>query len=39
MGFTSFLLERDMLGHDLSINYKGKSAYNTKLGAFLSIGI
>lgn len=39
MGLTSLLLSRDMLGHNISINYKGESTYNTKFGAFLSIGI
>ena len=39
MGFISFLLSRDMLGHQISINYKGNPTYNTKFGAFLSIGI
>lgn len=39
MGFVSFLLARDILGHPLSVNYKGQNKFNTKLGAFLSIGI
>ena len=39
MGFMSFLLSRDMLGHDLSITYKGETTFNTKLGAFLSIAV
>ena len=39
MGFKSFLLSRDILGHPLSINYKGQAKFNTLLGAFLSIGI
>ena len=39
MGFMSLFLSRDMLGHPLTINYKGDTNFNTKLGAFLSIGI
>ena len=39
MGFKDFLLSRDMLGHPISINYKGEGTHNTKLGAFVSIGI
>ena len=36
---TRFLLARDMLGHSMSINYKGEGSYNTKLGGFLSLAI
>ena len=39
MGFASFLLERDTLGHAFSLKYKGKDAYMTPLGAFISITI
>ena len=39
MGFMSLFLSRDMLGHPLTINYKGDGNFNTKLGAFLSISI
>ena len=39
MSFTSLLLSRDMLGHPLSINYKGSATFKTILGAILSIGI
>ena len=35
----SILLSRDLLGHPLTLNYKGNEAYPTKLGAFISIGI
>ena len=36
---TRCLLARDMLGHSLSINYKGEGSFNTKLGGFLSLVI
>ena len=39
MGFSSFILRRDLLGHPVSINYKGESSYNTYFGSFLSIVI
>lgn len=28
-----------MLGHPLSVNYQGKTTFNTKLGALVSIGV
>ena len=34
-----FLLSRDMLGHNMTIKYKGEGSYNTKLGGFLSLAI
>lgn len=34
-----FLLSQDMLGHPLSLNYRGDSEYNTKLGAIISIAV
>ena len=39
MGFLKFFLARDMLGHPITINYKGEDTYKTKIGAFLSIGV
>ena len=39
MKFRSILMSRDLLGHPLSVNYKGSEAFPTKLGAFISIGI
>ena len=37
--FTRFILARDMLGHSMSINYKGEGSFNTKLGGFISLAI
>ena len=39
MGFLKFLLARDSLGHDISINYQGSDKYNTYLGSIISISI
>ena len=39
MGFLSFLLGRDTMGHALTINYKSEGDYHTLLGALLSISI
>ena len=39
MGFMSFLLSRDLLGHSISVNYRGETTFNTKLGAFFSVCI
>ena len=39
MGFLSFLLSRDAMGHAFSINYKGKDTYPTLCGAFLTMAI
>ena len=39
MGFLKFILARDVLGHPITINYKGEDTYKTKVGAFLSIGV
>ena len=39
MGFLKFFLARDMLGHPITINYKGEDTYKTNIGAFLSIGV
>ena len=39
MGLMNFFLSRDLLGHQISVNYKGEGTFNTKLGAFLSLGI
>ena len=36
---SSFLMSRDVLGHPLSVNYKGSDTFQTKLGAFISIGV
>ena len=33
------LLNRDMLGHDLSVNYRGNAKYNTFVGSIISLGI
>ena len=35
----SFLLRWDRLGHPFALNYKGETSHQTRLGAFLSIGI
>ena len=37
MGFASFLLGRDTMGHAFSINYKGNGSYQTPLGACITI--
>ena len=39
MGFASFLLGQDTLGHAFSFSYKGNKTYETPLGAFISITI
>ena len=39
MGFGTFLLSRDLLGHKLLIKYRGNSTYNTYVGSVLSICI
>ena len=36
---SSFLMSRDVLGHPLSVNYKGSDTFQTKLGAFISISV
>ena len=36
---SSFLMSRDVLGHPVSVNYKGSDAFQTKLGAFISIAV
>ena len=35
--FLDFLIERDMFGQPVSINYEGSDMFRTKLGALLSI--
>ena len=37
--FKEFFLGRDILGHSISINYRGNTSYNTYLGALLTIGV
>ena len=39
MGFSSYLLSLDILGHGFSVNYRGNSTYNTYVGSILSICI
>ena len=39
MGFGTFILSRDLLGHAHSINYRGSTTYNTYVGSILSICI
>ena len=39
MGFGTFLLSKDLLGHGLTLNYRGNSTYNTYVGSILSICI
>ena len=36
---SSFLTNRDNLGHPITVNYKGSDTYQTKLGGFFTIGI
>ena len=35
--FTEWFKSLDMFGEQISLNYKGKSSYNTKLGAVVSL--
>ena len=35
--FSEFLVERDMFGHDVSINYSGSDVFKTKVGACVSL--
>ena len=39
MGFGTFLLRRDILGHKISMNYRGNTSYNTYFGSLISIVI
>ena len=39
MRFRNILMSRDLLGHPLSLNYKGYESFPTKLGAYISIAI
>ena len=39
MGILAFLLGFDLMGHNITINFKGNNKHPTKLGAFFSIGI
>ena len=39
MGFLSFLLSRDAMGHAFSINYKGNDTFPTFCGAILTVAI
>ena len=39
MGFGTFLLSRDLLGHAFSLNYRGETTYNTYVGSVISICI
>ena len=39
MGFLSFLLGRDVMGHSFSLTYKGNTSHPTMVGAVLTIGI
>ena len=39
MGFLNFIVGRDVLGHQIGINYKGSMQYQTLLGAVISITI
>ena len=39
MGFGTFILSRDLLGHEFSVNYRGKTTYNTYVGSIISICI
>ena len=39
MGFLKFLLARDSLGHNISINYQGSDKYNTIVGSIISMSI
>ena len=36
---STFLINRDNLGHPITVNYKGSDTYQTKLGGFFTIGI
>ena len=35
--FGKFLVEQDMFGQPVTVNFKGSDVYKTKLGAFLSL--
>ena len=37
--FLDFILARDELGYDLTLNYKGNDTHPSKVGAFFSIAI
>ena len=37
MGFLSFLLGRDVLGHSIAITYKGSDTHPTMVGSTISI--
>ena len=39
MGFLSFLLGRDLMGHSIRVTYKGSSSYNTAIGSAITIFI
>lgn len=32
-----FLVDRDFYGHPVTVQYKGSSVYNTKVGAFFTL--
>ena len=39
MKLLSIIMARDQLGHPISVNYEGNKAFQTKLGAFLTMAI
>ena len=39
MGLSSFLLNRDTMGHPIMLNYKGRESFPTMVGAILSLVI
>ena len=36
-GIEQFLIESDIFGHVISVNYRGKGTYQTRLGAFFTL--
>ena len=36
---NALFVNQDMFGHPIELNYKGDSAYKTRLGAFSSIAV
>lgn len=35
--FSNFVVSKDVFGHPIRVNYKGRNTFQTKLGAFCTL--
>ena len=38
LNFLNFIVDQDIFGHAIKVNYRSKDAFKTRLGAFCTIG-